>query len=265
MADAGRSLLSEHFGGVARVPPIDTSMARPSGRAVWEYFRNDEWRNFQERVSARLETAYQKKQPLTFTGSGGDYCKLDWSEGIGSTEDPFFETKLGGRTGAKRPVRRRWIPTIHGIATKSVTSSMAATTTSVEVGVSGSSDHGEEGGDDESSDIDDGDLYDDDDEEEGSCDDLDLLPTEAPNPLKRQLTKGSGDILDTFTALNETGHETASDLLRRAAMAATEGKIEESNKLEVQRILLEVGTAAAALQLVSARRLCSFAHSRLPS
>jgi hypothetical protein len=74
-----------------------------------------------------------------------------------------------------------------------------------------------------------------------------------PISLRRQLTATSGSVFDSYVARNPAGpvggHESAASVLRRAATAASEGRISGPAKREVQRILLEVGTAAASAHL----------------
>ena len=70
-----------------------------------------------------------------------------------------------------------------------------------------------------------------------------------PVPLRRTLTKGSGDVFDRFAASNPTGHETAAGILSRAANAAVSGQLSLAGKQAVQRVLLAQGTKAAVEEL----------------
>ena len=71
----------------------------------------------------------------------------------------------------------------------------------------------------------------------------------APPPLRRSLTSGSAEVLSTFSAINSFGHDTAADVLGKTAELARTSKISEQDKIDVQRILLERGTAQAAAHL----------------
>jgi hypothetical protein len=100
----------------------------------------------------------------------------------------------------------------------------------------------------------------------GSDDD----PMSAPPapPLRRVLTSNSQEVLSTFSAINSFGHDTAADVLGKTADLEKSGVITQQEKLSVQRILLERGTAQAAAHLSTLQRFStagSTAASASPS
>ena len=85
--------------------------------------------------------------------------------------------------------------------------------------------------------------------------DDDDVPT-AP-PLRRVLTSNSQEVLSTFSAINSFGHDTAADVLAKAAELERSGMISDLDKRDVQRILLESGTSQAATHLSTLQQFAS--------
>ena len=68
-------------------------------------------------------------------------------------------------------------------------------------------------------------------------------------PLRRTLTKNSGAVFDQFVSKSASAtqsHETAANMLRRAADAERAGQISHAEKLQVQGALLGLGVGEAS-------------------